>query len=78
MVPRPQADATNRGVPTPSHDMDSPFESREQTRLKLGGWQPQKDLPNAPGVMTWKNFNAMLLTVGRIREQMNKPTTSAG
>ncbi|KAF8482204.1 hypothetical protein JB92DRAFT_1689796 [Gautieria morchelliformis] len=36
------------------------YESRP-ARLKLGGWQPRKDIPNGPGIMTWERFNTMLL-----------------
>jgi hypothetical protein len=48
------------------------YESRRPIRLKLGGWQPRKDITNGPGVVTWEKFNTMLLKVGRVREQENK------
>lgn len=68
-------DSSGRGLPKTLEAESIQHESRKPTRLKLGGWQPRKDIPNGPGVMTWEKFNAMLLKVGRAREQANKSET---
>ena len=73
---QPMHDPSSRDIPRALNADNARLLSHEQTRLKLGGWQPQRDLPNGQGFMTWENFNTMLLTVGRVREQANKSRTT--